>query len=409
MDFDTPIDRHHSYSTQWDFAADRFGKYDVLPFSISDTDFAAPPEVVDALARRLRHPVFGYTRWNHSDFKEPIVRWFYRRGKAQIDPDWIVYSPSVMWSVSTLIRLLSKPGEQVVVLRPLYDGFFGAIQANGRELVGVDLSADASVPIDYDVLAQACTSSAAKIFLLTNPHNPTGRVFTREELARMVDIARKTNTFVITDDIHRDIILGTVPYTPLTDITTEHVALACSGSKTFNIPGLIGSYAFVPDKALREAFLYELKQKNALSSTSIFGMYAQIAAYTRCDYYVDELNAYIRQNMHYILAFLQEQLPQIRFEVPQATYLAWMDISQLGVSSEDLQQACVQYGHVGIMSGTTYGDERFMRMCVGCPRTKLERGLQGLLRGVRGLKETSAAQEVQSAQEVHPHEGVQRL
>lgn len=138
-------------------------------------------------------------------------------------------------------------------------------------------------------------------------------------------------------------------------------------------------------------------------------MYAQIAAYTRCDYYVDELNAYIRQNMHYILAFLQEQLPQIRFEVPQATYLAWMDISQLGVSSEDLQQACVQYGHVGIMSGTTYGDERFMRMCVGCPRTKLERGLQGLLRGVRGLKEASAAQEVQSAQEVHPHEGVQRL
>ncbi len=113
--------------------------------------------------------------------------------------------------------------------------------------------------------------------------------------------------------------------------------------------------------------------------------------------------------MHYILAFLQEQLPQIRFEVPQATYLAWMDISQLGVSSEDLQQACVQYGHVGIMSGTTYGDERFMRMCVGCPRTKLERGLQGLLRGVRGLKEASAAQEVQSAQEVHPHEGVQRL
>lgn len=385
-DFDAVIDRRGSYSTQWDYRVDRFGTNDVIPFSISDSDFEVPTPIVEALQKRLSHPVFGYTRWNHQDFKQPIVQWFSRRGAAKVDPDWIVYSPSVIYSVATLIRMLSCPGDAVVTFIPLYDGFYGAIQANGREMLPVYMpAAHEGYHFDLDALYAACENPRAKILLLTNPHNPTGKVFSRQELTDIVAIAQQTHTFIISDDIHRDLILGDVPYTPITEITTTGVALACSSSKTFNTAGLIGSYLFIPESNIRDEFLVELKQRNALSSVSIMGMYAQMAAYTSCDYYADGLVEHTRSNMQRIKEFLSSAIPRIKFEIPHATYLAWMDISELQQSSKRLQQACVEQGHVGIMSGATYGDDRFMRMCVACPRSKLEQGLEGLLKGVQSL------------------------
>ena len=385
-DFDAVINRYGSYSTQWDYIADRFGTNDVVPFSISDADFEVPSPIVTALQQRLSHPVFGYTRWNHSDFKQPIVQWFSRRTGAVVDPDWIVYSPSVIYSVATLIRMMSNPGDAVVTFTPMYDGFYGAIKANGRDILPVYLHAPhEGALLNLNELRVSCEKPQAKVLLLTNPHNPTGKVFSRQELADIVDIAQQTNTFIISDDIHRDIILGDVPYTPLTEITTTGVALVCSSSKTFNTAGLIGSYAFIPESKTREEFLVELKQRNALSSVSIMGMHAQIAAYTSCDYYADGLVAHTRSNMQLIKDFLSSTIPQIKFEIPQGTYLAWMDISGLHVSSSQLQQACVNHGHVGIMSGATYGDDRFMRMCVACPQSKLEQGLEGLSKGVQSV------------------------
>lgn len=386
MDFNKVINRYGTYSTQWDYAADRFGSSDVVPFSISDADFAVPDEVVEALRKRLEHPVFGYTRWNHDAFKKPIVSWFARRGGATVDPNWIVYSPSVVFTVATLIRLKSNPGDGVVVFSPMYDAFFGVIEANGRKLVPVSVSsAMDGYAIDWAALESACSDPLNKVFLLTNPHNPTGKVFTRDELSRLADICASTHTFLISDDIHRDLILGEVPYTPITEFTTSDVALACSSTKTFNTAGLGGSYAFLPDEALRAEFLVELKQRNALSSTSIPGMYAQIAAYEKCDSYVDELCEYIRGNMAAISSFLEENIPEIRFASPQGTYLAWMDVSGLEVDAKTLQDALVNVGHVGIMNGGAYGDESYLRMCVACPRKKLEGGLAGLLKGVRSL------------------------
>ena len=356
FDFDQVIDRHNTYCTQWDYIADRFGCDDVLPFSISDSDFAVPSEIVEALQNRLTHPLFGYTRWNHDDFKTPIVQWFERRGGARVISDWIVYSPSVIFTISALIRILSRPGDSVVTFTPLYDGFYGAICANDREIAPVYIaSANEGYSIDFDALNT------------------------------IVSIAKRTNTFIISDDIHRDIILGDIAYTPITDITTRNVALACSASKTFNTAGLICSYAFIPDTELRSSFLYELKNRNALSSASILGMYAQMVAYKKCDYYVDELSRYIYSNMSFIKTFIDQNIPRVSFEVPQGTYLAWIDISNLNVRAQRLQIACVEQGKVGIMSGATYGEDHFMRMCVACPQVKLTYGLTGLLKGVQSL------------------------
>lgn len=386
MDFDEVIDRHGTYCTQWDYAADRFGSSDVIPFSISDADFAVPDEILAALRSRLDHPILGYTRWNHNEFKLPVVEWFARRGGANVDPEWIVYSPSVIFTVASLIRLKSNPGDTVVTFSPMYDAFFGAIRGNGRMLAPVGLSsAMDGYQIDWEGLENACSDPLAKLFLLTNPHNPTGKVFTKDELQRIASICAETNTFLISDDIHRDVVIGNVPYTPITEVTKDDVALACSSSKTFNTAGLIGSYAFLPETCLREEFLMELKQRNALSSTSILGMYAQTTGYHRCDGYVDGLRAYIRGNMDAIREFLAANIPEIRFSAPQGTYLAWMDASGLGVSAERLQDALVHVGHVGIMNGAAYGDDRYLRMCVACPRSKLEEGLEGLLAGVRSL------------------------
>ena len=384
IDFDRVIDRTGTYSTQWDYAADRFGRADVLPFSISDTDFPVPEEVEEALLERLRHPVFGYTRWNHDDYKQSVIRWFQRDGLAQgFDPEWVVYSPSVIFSVASVIRLLTAPGEGVITCTPMYDAFYGVIEGNGRAIAPVrQASAQEGYELDWDALERAAANPRNRVMLLTNPHNPTGKVYTRDELARIHAICCAHDVTLISDDIHRDVVFAPASYTPVLDVATEGALIACSSSKTFNTPGLIGSYCLIPDPVLRERFLFELKQKNALSSVSILGMVAQMCAYDRCASYVEGLVAHVAGNMALVREFVEKNLPAVRFVEPQGTYLAWMDVSGLGLGAHELQERLVNRGRVGIMSGATYGDDRYLRMNVACPRSKLEDGLERMRRAL---------------------------
>jgi cystathionine beta-lyase len=382
-DFDRVIDRHHTYSTQWDYIKDRFGQNDILPFSISDTDFPVPQEVEDVLRKRIQHPIYGYTRWNHEDYKKSIVEWFKRRNAADVDPDWIAYSPSVVFSIATFIRMKSAPGDTVAVFTPMYDAFYGMIETNERTLAPVRLgSAMEGYHIDWDSLETVLAQQKTKILLMTNPHNPTGKVFSKAELAEISNLCSKHHVFVISDDIHKDIVYRPNKYCPLTEVSQHDMVLCCSASKTFNIPGLIGSYLFEPDADLYRAFLTELKQKNALSSVSIFGMLAQMAAYRFGDDYVMQMLHYLYGNMNRLQEFLARHAPEINFTVPQATYLAWMDVSGLQLTSDDLQDQLVNKGKVGIMPGKTYGDSRFLRMNIACPRAKLEDGLNRLKKGI---------------------------
>ncbi|WP_125715150.1 MalY/PatB family protein [Companilactobacillus kedongensis] len=384
--FDNVIDRKNTYSTQWDYIADRFGRNDILPFSISDTDFPVPESVQIALKERIEHPIYGYSRWNHSDYKDSIVYWYQERDQSEIDPEWIVYSPSVIFSVATFIRLLSEENEAVATFTPMYDAFYKVIEQNNRLLVPVRLgSAQTGYAIDWDSLETVLSQKQTKIFLLTNPHNPTGKVFTKEELERITQICKKYQVFVISDDIHKDIVYPGAKYVPITDIKQENVVICSSGSKTFNTPGLIGSYTLIPDKELRDAFLIELKDKNALSSVSILGMYAQMAAYSAEGVeYLDQLVPYLQNNFTIIDNFLKKKLPMLNFKIPQATYLAWIDISDLGMPMKELQDKLINVGKVGIMPGTTYGDSNYLRMNIACPKSKLEEGLKRMEIGIRG-------------------------
>ena len=376
VDFNRVIDRHHTYSTQWDYAKDRFGRNDVLPFSISDTDFAVPEKVQKAIEERIKHPIYGYTRWNHHDYKGAIKEWYSRRYQIDINEKIIAYSPSVVFSISDFIKMHSNEGDAVATFIPMYDAFFATIESNSRVLVPVKLGdAYTNYAIDWDMLECVLSQDKVRIFLLTNPHNPTGKVFTVDELKRISDLCFKYNVYLISDDIHQDIVYKPNYYTPILAVRNKDVVLCSSGSKTFNTPGLIGSYLMCPDENDYDQFMIDLKRKNALSSVSILGMYSQIAAY-KADDYVDDLVKYVHENMVVLKEFIDNTNLGLQLNLPQGTYLAWIDCSNCKYNEEQLQHQLIDIGHVGIMKGSVYGDRQRIRMNIACPRSKLEDGMR---------------------------------
>ena len=389
IDFDKIIDRKGTYCTQWDFATDRFGKNDVLPFSISDMDFQSPPEILQAIEQHAKHGIFGYTRWNHDAYKSPITHWYKSRFSADMSREWIVYSPSVIYSISKLIEILTDEMDQLIIQAPGYDAFFKQISASGREMIKNPLRYEnGSYSIDFDLLEKQLSHPKAKVLLFCNPHNPTGRVWKPDELQRIVDLCDKHQVKIISDDIHMDIVYQNHSYTPITSIASnlENVFICTSASKTFNTPSLGGSYAFIPDEKVKDLFLEIMKQRDGLSSATIFGVLSVIEGYNHSAYWVDELTAYLSDNMQLISTFIREELPRLTFKPPESTYLAWIDCTQLHASDAEIQDALVNIGNVGIMSGSVYQvkEGNFLRMNAGCPRGKLLEGLERLKQAVGG-------------------------
>ncbi|AYW47313.1 pyridoxal phosphate-dependent aminotransferase [Tetragenococcus osmophilus] len=388
MKFDQAIDRKGTFCTQWDFVQDRFGVPGLLPFTISDTDFAVPDEVTKVLKERLEHPVFGYTRWNHNAFKNSVIYWYKYRLKTQISGEWIQYSPSVIYSISVLIQLMSSENSGIVLQTPAYDAFFKVIKENNRKVVENPLYYNGDrYDIDFADLEEKLAKSQNEILLLCSPHNPTGRVWTKKELESIVALCQKYSVFLIVDEIHMDVLRKGVKHYPIVSITQKNVASASSGTKTFNFPSLIFSYILLPDESLREKFQGVLKGRDGLSSASIMGMLATMTAYQKCENWVDELNDYLDQNISYVTEFLQNELPQIKVVDSQATYLMWLDVSALDFPMEQLQNALIHVGKVAIMDGKVYGGNgnHFLRLNVGCPRTKVIEGLKRLKQGIYSL------------------------
>ncbi|EPH64563.1 MalY/PatB family protein [Enterococcus casseliflavus] len=379
MFFDEPINRKGTQCTQWDYVEDRFGEKNLLPFTISDTDFKVPAAVEAALIKRMQHPVFGYTRWNHNEFKQAVCKWYSERFNSMIKSDWLVYSPSVMYSVKQLVTLLSEPGDGIIVQTPAYDAFYKMIKENKRKIVPNALIYDAkSYRIDFEELTRLMAQPENKVLLLCSPHNPTGRVWQKDELQRIIELAKTHDVFIISDEIHMDIVRKGQRHQPIIDLLQENVALVTSGSKTFNFPGLIYSYGIIPDPKMRERFLTQLKEADGLSSTSIFGMTATIAAYDNESKWVDQLNDYLDGNIAYVIAYLQEHHPELVVTKSEATYLMWIDCTALGLTMAELQQRMIRKGKVAIMSGEIYGKEgrNFLRLNIGCSREKLIDGLK---------------------------------
>lgn len=375
--FNEVHNRLGTYCTQWDYIQDRFNKKDLIPFSISDTDFIIPKPITEKIFEVAHHQIYGYTRWNHHDFKSSITGYFERRHHTHIEEDWILYSPTVMYSVSLLIRLLSQPHDKVLTFEPMYDSFYTVIQDNDRQLVAHRLiSKDGTFEIDFDLFEKQVQE--CQLLLLCSPHNPTGRIWTKEEMDQIIKICKKYQVKIISDEIHMDIQLRDRKHIPLLSYIHEYDELytAASSSKTFNTPGLIGSYLMIPNEEVREKFLMHTRRKDFVNSVSIFGMYATMIGYTQCDDYIDQLNDYIKENMKIVEEFIKEELPDFKFKTPDGTYLAWIDARDVPYTAEEIQDALVNVGGIGIMKGEIYGGPKYLRMNIGCPQSKLKEGLR---------------------------------
>lgn len=389
-DFSYVHNRKGTYCTQWDYIEDRFGKANILPFSISDTDFSVPIKVKDDLMTLVDRGIYGYTRWNHDEFKGCISNWYKKRFGCDFNNDWIAYSPSVMYSISILVRLTTSVGAKVLALAPMYDSFPGVIEGNQRKLVKSSLvDTNEGFKINFDELDEL--ASQCEAFLLCSPHNPCGRIWSEEEILKIIDICKKHDMYLITDEIHMDIALGDIKHHPaLCHIDNYPKIVTCSSSsKTFNTPALIGSYLIIPDKQLRDDFENVIRRVDFLNSASLLGMQSTITAYNECDDYVDEMCEYVLGNMQYIKDFLEDLDCGFKLRIPEGTYLAWIDYRQSGFTSDELQNALVNVGDVAIMKGETYGNEGlgYLRMCVGCPRSKVEEGMKRLKKAVLWLKD----------------------
>lgn len=389
MNFDEIKDRRGTYCTQWDYVKDRFGKEGLLPFTISDMDLESPEEIAEALVKRINHKIFGYSRWNHDDFKNSIENWYKKRFSCEINKDWIVYSPSVIYAVSKFVEMKSEKGDGVLINTPGYDGFFKMILGNERKIISSPLkNINGKYEIDFEDFEKKCRE--VKIFLLCSPHNPVGKVWTEEELIKIIEICKKNNVFIISDEIHMDIVYNKkhIPIVSLGKDYLENIVLCTSASKTFNIPAFTGSYLFIPSEKNREDFLKILKERDALSSPSILAVIATMTAYNECEYWVDELIKYTENNIKFVKEYLEKNIPELFCEIPDGSYFAWIDFSKLGISSEEFQKYLIDIGEVAVMPGLTYGEEGryFLRLNVACSIKKVEDGLKRIKKTVDYIK-----------------------
>lgn len=388
FDFSTVVDRHGTWCTQWDYVADRFGAADLLPFTISDMDFATAPCITEALHERINHGVFGYSRWKNEEFLAAVAHWFRQRFNSDINTNSVVYGPSVIYMVSELIRLWSAPGEGVVVHTPAYDAFYNAIEGNQRTVVPVAMQKHAGGwQGDMAALDAALAKPENKILLLCSPQNPTGKVWTRDELTLMAKLCERYDVAVISDEIHMDMVWGNHRHTPWNVVARSKWALVTSGSKSFNIPALTGAYGLIGDENSRNRYLSALKGRDGLSSPSVLALTAHIAAYQQGEFWLDALRGYLEENLRYIARELNSAFPKLNWQPPEATYLAWIDLRPLGIDDKVLQQVLIEQQKVAIMPGYTYGNEGngFVRLNAGCPRSKLEQGVQRLIAGINIL------------------------
>lgn len=389
MNFDTVIDRRGTYCTQWDYVKDRFGKEGLLPFTISDMDFQVPEEIIEALINRVKHGVFGYSRWNNEDFKNSIDYWYKKRFNYKIDKEWILYAPSVIYSVAKFIEMKSQKGDGILILTPAYDGFFKVISDNDRKIISSSLiKKNNNYEIDFKDFENKCKIS--KIFLMCSPHNPIGKIWSKEELEKIISICKKYNVFIISDEIHMDIVYKGkhIPILKLGENYIKNMVICTAASKTFNIPSLGGAYILCTTSEDREEYLRILKNKEALSSPSILGIIATITAYNECEYWVDELLKYTEDNIKYVKKYLEKNIPELSCDIPDGCYFAWIDFSKLSVSSEKFQKALIDIGKVAIMPGVTYGveGEKFLRFNIGCSREKVKEGLLRMELAVDSLR-----------------------
>lgn len=381
-DFDTMIDRSEVTSIKWsgDQIKAMFGEKDVIPMGIADMDFKVAPAISEAVQKRAAHETYGYG-YASDAYLDACVNWQLRRNNWKVEKDWIFFTPGVNMGLVCAIEMYTNPGDNVIIQSPVYYPYYDYVTKLDRTVALNPLVNDAGYySINFEELESLASDPKSKIMLLCNPHNPVGRVWTREELERIGRICIDNNVMIAVDEIHSDLIMPGYKHIPFASISKEfahHCIVCTSPSKTFNLAGLLVSDIIVPDTDIRAAFRRKLEPYYLWPGC--FGETAQIAAYDHSEDWLEELIEYLSGNAVFLADFISRRMPGVRFRIPEATYLAWLDFRELGMTTEELWDFMIHKAHVATDNGAIFGlngeGDGFQRLNFACSRERLTEAL----------------------------------
>ncbi len=385
-DFDQVIDRHHTGALKTDVLEERYGDASLLPLWVADMDFATPPFIVDALRRRLEHPIFGYTV-DPADYWPSVIDWLRDHHQWDVRREWLSFIPGIVKGIGFAVNVFVRPDEKVIIQPPVYHPFRLTPEGNKREVVFNPLlrRADGSYAMDFDGLARVADEKC-RMLILSNPHNPAGIVWDEETLRRLAAFCHERGIIVVSDEIHADMALFGHKHHPFASVSPE--AAACSitfgaPSKTFNIAGIVSSYSVVPNEKLRRPF-YEWLAANELNEPTLFAPIATVAAFREGEEWRRQMLAYVEDNVRFVEDYCREHIPAVKPLRPEASFLVWLDCRALGLSHDALVDLFVKRAHLALNDGEMFGPggEGFMRLNVGTPRSVLRTALHSLAKAI---------------------------
>ncbi|MFC4102970.1 MalY/PatB family protein [Paenibacillus xanthanilyticus] len=389
-DFDRRIDRTGKGTYKWDQSEKLFGRKDILPLWVADMDFEPPKEVVEAIVERAQEGIYGYTIRTEA-YYEAIAGWMSRRHGWDVAHEWITSSPGVVPALSLIVMAFTEPGDGVILQSPVYYPFYDVIKMNGRKVLDNALILkEERFEIDFDLLEEQ--AKEAKLMLLCSPHNPGGRVWTREELTRIGEICLKHGVLIVADEIHHDLVFSGHKHTAFASISEAFAqqSFTCvATSKTFNLAGLQAASVIIPNAELRRKYNFLLKTLS-IHMESFFGQTAVVAAYNHGDEWLDQLLVYLEGNRDFLIEYVAREIPQVKPMKPEGTYMVWLDCRAISEKPQELKQLMFERAGVAFSEGSVFGaqGQGYLRVNLACPRSLLAEALDKFAQAVR---ETVAA------------------
>jgi len=386
-DFDRVIDRRTTDSIKWSVNEKMFGSHEIISAWVADMDFESPAPVVEALRARAAHGIFGYPIRPAACY-DALIHWMRKRHDWAIKAEWLTYSPGVVPGLALAVHAYTQPGDKIIIQPPVYPPFFSVVKNNGRQVVLNPLKfVDGKFRMDLEHLEKQI-DARTKMIILCSPHNPVGRVWTRDELTQLGKLCLRKNILIVSDEIHCDLIFRGYKHIPLATISdklAQNTITCVAPSKTFNIPGLYTAAAIIPNGHLRSQF-NTVRENLGLEGANIFGIVGFEAAYRAGEEWLDQLLEYLQGNLEFLLNYFDKSVPRIKPIRPEGTYLVWLDCHGLGLSDAALKEWMHKQARVATNEGHTFGDEGrgFVRLNFGCPRATLGEALQRIEQAARG-------------------------
>lgn len=374
--FDEIIERKNTMSCKWDLRRDDA----ILPMWVADMDFKTAPPIMEAITKRAQHGIYGYSIFTDEVY-DAIIGWFDRRHQWHMDRDWISFSPGIVFALHAFAKIFAGPGDKILMHSPVYYPFFGAAKRNGIEFVNSNLiNSNGRYEIDFEDFEKKAKDPLVKMFYLSSPQNPGGRVWTREELVRMGEICTENGVIIVADEIHCDLILGGTEYTSfgtLPEKITNNSIICVSPSKTFNIAGLQISCIVIQNKELKARYDSYMKSIGYYEP-NVFGLEGIAAAYRDSEEWLDRLIEYLNGNLKFLTEYMAENMPKVKVMIPDATYLVWLDFKELGAEPVYLHRLLKDEGKIWLDEGYLFGEtgNGFERINIACPRKVLREGLE---------------------------------